>query len=318
MGDLRKESIPYVVGQHLTIRSHCPPPPLPKNDPRAYSSGWDESFSSIKLCLENPPRPGLDGKEFASIKIVKELHAGSDKKAQLLVIKVVDSSQSLHLPVDQNIVAKFYDPFYHDDAFRGEDPFFTVDYEYSHECAAYNHLSELHGSVIPRCFGSFSLKIPADGSLHVVRLILIEWIDGFSMDKLDPKKYSREERQEIMKKIVDAESSLYTKDVLHEDLYPRNVMIEGQDTRTCRVVLIDLGCSVIGRCRNPRIDPQRFLPGTPISPLLRWNARFRHQTLFYKWIDWPWQSWLEVEYKDTESTITEDLRKIWPIDEEGN
>ncbi|KAB8255790.1 hypothetical protein BDV32DRAFT_161606 [Aspergillus pseudonomiae] len=194
-------------------------------------------------------------------------------------------------PTDQDMVAKIYDPFYHD---FDEDSFLGADYDYTHECAAYTHLSDLQGSVIPRFFGSYTLK---------------------NKDRLDPENFSKEERQDIMKQIVDGESSLYTKNVCHEDLRPQNVVVRRSDSQTLRIVIIDLGKSVIGRSRNPSNsrDESRYLPGVAISPLLRWNVHYDRHAYFRKWIDWPWQEWLEVQYKEDEVTITKEQRELWQI-----
>lgn len=169
--------------------------------------------------------------------------------------------------------------------------------------------------VIPRFFGSYTLTINLGENSRHVRLILIEHIDGLSMDRLNPEMFPREERQEIMKQIINGESSLYTKDVLHEDLCPRNIII--QRNTTLGVFIIDLGKSVIGRSRNPSNpkEEKRYLPGVAISPLLRWNVVYRRQAYFHEWIDWPWQAWLEAQYKDTEATITAEQREIWAIED---
>ncbi|GAB1191418.1 hypothetical protein APSETT444_000590 [Aspergillus pseudonomiae] len=210
------------------------------------------------------------------------------------------------------MVAKIYDPFYHD---FDEDSFLGADYDYTHECAAYTHLSDLQGSVIPRFFGSYNLKTRIGKHFRLVRLILVERINGLSMDRLDPENFSKEECQDIMKQIVDGESSLYTKNVCHEDLRPQNVVVRRSDSQTLRIVIIDLGKSVIGRSRNPSNsrDESRYLPGVAISPLLRWNVHYDRHAYFRKWIDWPWQEWLEVQYKEDEVTITKEQRELWQI-----
>jgi hypothetical protein len=316
MRDQNCQAFPYGIGNKLVIRSHHPPPPIPRELPKRPSlANCDKSMPAILRCLQNPPLLGSDGNDLSIIKIIEELHVGYGKRAQLVVAKVVESPESLCLPVNQNMFAKIYDLLYYGDTLSEEDPFFGVDYDYTHECAAYRHLSDVQGSIIPRYFGSFTLTVPVYECSRVVRLILIEQIDGLFMDRLDPRKYSREERQEIMKQIINGESSVYTKNVSHEDLRPQNVIIESGDIRTCRVVLVDLGKSVIGRSRNPhdKKEEQRYLPGTAISPLLRWNVHYCRQTYFNEWINWPWQSWLENQYKETESTITKEQRELWAI-----
>lgn len=192
----------------------------------------------------------------------------------------------------------------------------AVDYEYSHETAAYTHLSDLQGSVIPRYFGSFPLKIKVGRRFRMVRLVLMERIDGAPMNSMKPKTLSTEKRQEILKHIINVESSIYTKDVIHGDLLPRNVIVTNHgDLRTLRVIFIDFGRSVIGRSHNPQDhkEEQRWLPGTTISPLFRWTEIYNRPDCFFEWIDWPWQPWLDNQYKETEATITQEQRDFFPV-----
>ncbi|PYI02177.1 hypothetical protein BO78DRAFT_454397 [Aspergillus sclerotiicarbonarius CBS 121057] len=308
------QSSPYYVNNILTIQSHTPPSPVPKHElfRRGSFVGRDQSLSPTELCLQTPPLPGSDGSNFIAIKLVKEMQVGYFKRSQIFVVRCMDCPVASCIPTDQDLVAKIYDPFYHE--FDG-DPFFAVDYDYTHECAAYMHLSELQGAVIPKFFGSYTLKIRIGEQFRLVRLILIERVDGLSMNGLNPETFPREERQEIMKQIIDGESSLYTKDVRHEDLRPQNVVIERNHSGRLRIIIIDLGKSIIGRSRNPSDsrDENRYFPGVAISPLLRWNVHYRQHTYFHDWIDWSWQPWLEVQYKDTEDTITNEQRERWKI-----
>ncbi|OOF98203.1 hypothetical protein ASPCADRAFT_395012 [Aspergillus carbonarius ITEM 5010] len=261
-------------------------------------SGVAVSLSPTELCLQNPPLPGSDGSDFISIKLIQELQVGDDKRSQIFVVRYVDSSISSPTPIDQDMVAKFYDPLYHD---FDEDPFFGTDYDYTHECAAYIRLMDLPGAVIPRFFGSYTLRIKIGERFRLVRLIFL--IDGV------------DERREIMRQMIDGESSLYAKGVRHRDLRPQNVVIKRNDSGRLHIVIIDLGKSVIGRSRNPSDsrDENRYFPGVTISPLLRWNVHYRHQDAFREWIDWPWQAWLEVQYRDTEDIITSEQRERWKI-----
>ncbi|KAE8153641.1 hypothetical protein BDV25DRAFT_168625 [Aspergillus avenaceus] len=311
------KSFPYIVKETLEIQSHIPEPPISKREflRQCASKKQDESRSPAQLCFQNPPLPGSDSGNFVSIKIIQALHVGYEKRSQILRVRREDSSNLRCPPTNQDIIAKIYDPLYHDYDISDDDPFRGADYDYTHECAAYTHLSDLQGTVIPKFFGSYTLKLRFGDSFRLVRLVLLDWINGPSMNQLKPTDFSRQERQEIMKQIVDAESSLYTKNVSHEDLRPQNVVLDRSSSKGLRVVIIDLGKSVIGRSRNPS-DSQlenRYLPGVAISPLLRWNVVFRRHGHFQDWIDWPWQSWLEEQYKDTEATITEEQRAVWKI-----
>ncbi|KAE8380436.1 hypothetical protein BDV26DRAFT_279506 [Aspergillus bertholletiae] len=267
----------YCLNDTLTIQSHNPPPQIPRK--------WDQSLSPTELCLQNPPLSGSDGNSFVSIKLSEELQIGLNKRSQIFVVKCVNSLNSSSTPTDQDLGAKIYDPFYHDFEFDDEDSFFRADYEYTHEYAAYIHLSDLQGSVIPRFFGSCTLKIEIDKYFRLVRLILVENIDGLSMDRLNPEEILMEERQHIMKPIVDGESSHYT----------RNVMVKGSDAKMPRIVIIDLGMSVTGRSRNPsdNRDESRYFPGVAISPLLRWNIYYRRHA--FTWLKEKRTVWLNYD-----------------------
>ncbi|PYH39901.1 uncharacterized protein BO87DRAFT_402839 [Aspergillus neoniger CBS 115656] len=273
---------PYCNGAVLVIQSHAPPPPLHR-----------------KLCLKNPPLPGSDGHSFVNIQLIEELQIGFHKRSQVFVVRCVNTDHSSGLPPDQDMIAKFYDPLYHD---RDDGNLFrAADYDYSHECASYKRLSELQGSVLPRFFGSYTFKTKIDGHPRQIRLILLERVNGLPMSRLEPKIFSTEERQAIMRQIIDGESALYAKDVRHEDLCPRNILIERSELGRLRAIIIDLGKSVIGRSRNPSnsAEESQGFPGVP--------------HYFEDWIDWPWQKWLEVQYKETESTITDEQRQRWPV-----
>lgn len=276
------------IGETLIIRSHRPPPPPPKSESniraraekkQARDEKWEELLSPLELCLRNPPLPGSDGPDMVDIKLTEELRVGEYKANQLFVARVVKSPRSLNLPTDCDLVAKISDPLYDD---FSQAPFANADHGYTYETAAYTRLADLQGSVIPRYYGSFTLKFRVGRRFRVVRLILIERIHGMPMDDLDPRA-PKEERQRILKQIVDAECSFYNRNVIHEDLYPRNILIKYEgDLRKPKVVIVDLGWLVFGRtCNAENIEEEkRHLSGTPISPLLRWNIAVNRQYTF--------------------------------------
>ncbi|KAK9258489.1 hypothetical protein V1519DRAFT_469957 [Lipomyces tetrasporus] len=178
-------------------------------------------------------------------------------------------------------------------------------------------LSVLQGSTIPIYYGSYSLELPAEGTVRSVRLILMEFVPGTSMQQLNPSDFSQLERQVIMNAVIDAESLVYTHNVRHSDIHPRNILVLSTATTTYdrRVVVVDFGKADVGRSPCP-IDPEeeaRYLPGVPISPLLRWNVAWWHhvQTYFRKWIDWDWQPWLEDNYGSIDTSSMGYMIKIW-------
>src|SRR5437667_10359606 len=116
-------------------------------------------------------------------------------------------------------------------------------------------------TIIPIYYGSYTYELTTPyGKGRSVRLILIEAMNATSMRDLNSKLFSRLERQTIMKGIIEAETSLYTHNVLHRDLHPRNVLVE-QDS--LRVIIVDFGAAV-GRI-HPGATLERkqiYLPGT--------------------------------------------------------
>lgn len=55
-----------------------------------------------------------------------------------------------------------------------------------------------------------------------------------------------------------------------------------------------------------------MLPGTYISPRIRWGVKNETHFLvmnFREWITWNWNAWLEREYKEDE--VTDYMRSQW-------
>jgi serine/threonine protein kinase len=140
-----------------------------------------------------------------------------------------------------------------------------------------------------------------------VRLILIENVPGISMQNLSPSNFTKSERQAIMKTIIDSETALYNRDIVHRDIHPRNILILSQSSDHARnVVLVDFGLSRTSRCPFPEWE-EKHLPGVPISPILRWIKP-------REWFD----GWVEQHYEHTRGSITEYMRKKWgPKDRRG-
>lgn len=210
------------------------------------------------------------------------------------------------------MAAKFYDPLYYDCRQDDADPFLCVDHHYFHKAAAYIALKMLQGRVILKYYGSYTLDLPVHNEgqqwQRHVRLILIECVcvQGISMDKLNSKSFPQSNCQALMKAVVDAESEVYSHNILHRDLDPQNVMLLSH-RRFSRVLFIDVGKSTFRR----GWDCQRCTSGEPILPLLQWHTGRQNHVAFCAWIDWDWQSWLERIYNDTRSTITECMTEHW-------
>lgn len=281
--------MPYAKGAKLIIYPHLAPDPTP---PRYQHCGPDDfeelaHLSMIERCLKHPPLRGTTlWSKPTSIDIVDELTPKSTSGARLL-------------GVDNNLVAKIYDPLYYPVATPSNDiginPFRLADRDYSHEVAAYERLSgRLGGTIIPKYHGSYTCKVSVESTSSTttrsVRLILIERILGTCMRDLQPqlKHIPQYQRQKLMAKIVEAETLLFHYRVVHGDIHPRNVILSGSDLDNAdlRVVLIDLGRS---RLFDGNVVDN---PVLPLSPLLRWDARLGAHEDFEAlgWIDWDWQA----------------------------
>lgn len=249
--------------------------------------------------------------------ITKAIRFQDNKTSQIGLVKVLESSPLTGgPPTNTPLVAKFYDTLYFDQMQDDCNPVLFTDWEYSNETAAYTALSRFQGTLVPKFYGSFTLELPAkESEKRLVRLILMEVIPGIQMDKIDPTTFSQQERQNILKKVIDMETLFHSYGVLHGDFYGRNIMmdIDSKEYSTPKLRVIDFGHA---KTTTPRFPPghrlhSKYPPGLQISPILRWRKPFDLANKFKGWIDWDWVPWLEETYKDTKVSITEEMRKVW-------
>ena len=263
-----------------------------------------ESIDPVQRCLLHPPLPGVFTSGVAELEIVRLVRAGDQHGAQLLAVRVLTSTHDL--PSDTGLLAKLYDPLYFDHEQDEADPFLCVDRAYTHESAVYTKIMDFQGSLIPKYYGSFSLSLPIDHThFREVRLILMENVPGISMQNLRPSNFTKSERQAIMKAIIDSETALYNRNIVHRDIHPRNILVLPQPAR--KVVLVDFGLSRTSRSPFPEWE-ERYLPGVPISPMLRWIKR---REWFDEWVDWDWEAWVEQHYEHTRGSITKYMQSMW-------
>ena len=124
----------------------------------------------------------------------------------------------------------------------------VVDKHYIHEVYTYALLAHLQGTLITKFYGLFSLEIPVSGlATRVVRLIVIEYISGVSMQQAHPGRYSLHSRQQIMEWVIDFESLVLQLDIALTDLCPRNVMLPNTSDHPQRVIVfLDFGGAIFG------------------------------------------------------------------------
>ena len=339
----KKPLFPYEVGAKIEVHPHKPPsPPVPPL-PLVYDDMVErEDFSPLERCLKHPPPPGEDGEEISMLEILKLVDAADGKRSQLVLVRVrpVGGTENGKkgtfppIPDEDNVVAKFYDPLYFDHDQSDGDPFKSLNSGYSFEAEAYSKMSDLQGNAIPRYYGSYTTSFPVpveDGKEQQrrhVRLILIEFIQGVSMQHVNPRDYTQQQRQGILGCIIDAETAIYANDIVLLDLYPRNIIIRQDDegsalaTRTTQslphsqkghVLLLDFETVYLDRHGPFYINyfgRQHFLPGTVISPLLRWADTDKYER-FDSWVTWDWQDWIRERYEKDKAGITDTMKEIW-------
>lgn len=298
----KKPELPYVVGNCLKARPRTPQPPDNDNFPGCKFKCGDErerhemnTVDPFHRCLLHPPWPGKTEAGVVEFKVVDWVRAGDPNTAQVVVVRILNST--LDLPTDIDILAKVYDPLYNNHLQPNADIFRYTDLCYRRESAAYKHLADLQGNIIPKYYGSFTLSLPGDGNIsRDVRLILLEIVPGQSMDRLDPSSLIQTERQEIMKAVVDSERAVYAHGVINRDIYPRNILLPPDPSdRDCRAIIVDFGISAI--ISNKRmVHP---LPGnTPTAPPFHCLDDYN----FWEWVDWDWDAWINEEYRDTKGS----------------
>ncbi|EEP77870.1 predicted protein [Uncinocarpus reesii 1704] len=311
--------LPYTNGQKFAVRAHQPPPPVRKrtDDCLMDREAREErvKLSPLKRCVLHPPWEGSTGNATVEFEISRQIHTGEKRGVQVVAVNILRTSPGCPQSLQNvtTVVAKFYDPLYFDHYDDGVDPFRCVNKFYTTEAASYSRLADLQGTVIPTFYGSYSVEFPVGQSSRYVRLILMELIPGSSMRDLDPKDFTQEERKRIMKLLIDGESAIYHRDVRLTDLHPRNALVvwdRNLRERIRRVVHIDFESNWMSRLwclDNPELE-QRCLPGTFITPLLRWNVAWDQHANFKDWIDWDYQAWLENVFAHTETSITPEMR----------
>ncbi|KAL4895191.1 hypothetical protein BDV59DRAFT_192116 [Aspergillus ambiguus] len=256
-------------------------------------------LSAVDRCLKHPPLPGEEGHDIVSLEVLEILKGGDCQQSQVSTVRLLEwTSTSRTFPENgTKLVAKIYDPLYLDDD-GYINRFRAVNEHYTHESNAYSALRDFQGQGIPKYYGSYSLSLFVNStSTRIVRMILVEHIDGITMSHASPNNLPRSTRHHILRSIVDLESRTYEKDIWHIDLEPRNVIQTFEQPHVVRDDSTALGSN-------------NFL-GQYISPVLRWRKSRDALDAFWEWIDWKWDPWLESEFAHTTAGITPKMRERW-------
>ncbi|KAL9081704.1 MAG: hypothetical protein Q9159_007123 [Coniocarpon cinnabarinum] len=299
-----KPPIPYHPGATFEARQHQPLPPPDERAPWPSQDFSQEkkSFHPLQLCLDHPLSSGSLGSGTVSLRIIEPIIVRDGRLAQ--VVKVAVSRDN---GCSRELVAKFYDPLYHDFGPYSPEIFATNDAAYRYEVDTYQRLFSAWGTVVPRFHGSYSVNLPVERAgqqtqWRSVRLILMEHIEGTSLRDLLPCDYPQQERQAIMAAIITADSVLRKCNILHGDLYPRNVILLRNRPHDggSSIRLIDFDCSLRNRLGAFERIPDILGPPHSVDALIR---RWRYQMSDYKikrfedWIDFDWDPWLRTAFE---------------------
>ncbi|KAH7082618.1 hypothetical protein BKA63DRAFT_583637 [Paraphoma chrysanthemicola] len=224
----RKPHSPYVVNATFIAKSHIPPAPFGGYYGEDKSCDLERLPSSAQLewCIAHPPAPGVAQREDTiRIRIVNTIRTGSDCGAQIVLL-------------ESNQVAKIFDPlyyvFYDTDGPAGLkiDVTAKADSGYVIEAAAYNKLqhSTLPDGIIPNYYGSWTIDIETligdKLKTREIQIILMHFVPGVQMLDLDPEDLLKEERENIMRKVIEADYTLRYAGFQHDhDISPRNIII---------------------------------------------------------------------------------------------
>ncbi|CAN6674725.1 hypothetical protein TRVA0_062S00474 [Trichomonascus vanleenenianus] len=272
------------------------------------------NLSKFERYPRHPPLAGKFGSGTVDLKFLYPIRVGPNSHTQVFMVEA--QSDLDRVKRGQILVAKAYDPVFMDDEGGFLDSFHMADEHYTHEVLAYEKLSEFQGGPIPKFYGSFSLDVPTPNErTREVRLILLEYTPGNSMQVLNAESFLQKDRQQMMKSVVDFEGSVYQRDIALSDLKPEHVIVTDPSySRERPLVFVDFGFAIFDRILDDRIaryGPEPFL-GQYISPILRWGVGGEDFACrFDDWIDWEWQRWLESEYAHTVPSITSKMREAY-------
>ncbi|KAJ5713048.1 uncharacterized protein N7483_010229 [Penicillium malachiteum] len=309
--------LPYAKGLRFTVQSHIPTPRTPVvHSNLNYTLNDLEDLvrlDPVEFFLAHPLLPGEIGSNTLGLEIIDTIKVKEPCNSQVFTVKVLKGAPEKPLPASNILIAKVYDPLYYNDVQFMIAGYRAMDRFYTHETRVYSVLSEFQGENIPHFYGSYSFDIPIENSSNVrsVRLILIGYLPEKDMQKAQPATCSQEARQQIMKNIVDFESTVFFKNIVLRDCCPRNIILLQDHDNTISVKFIDFDAVLFNR--RPQhpfravLDKDKFL-GQYITPLYRWR---RPREDFEDWVDWDWKPWLDAEFAHTASKITPEIRGFY-------
>ena len=318
------QQFPYVVGFTATATRHQPPEPFglgyDTGCPLSLPLNNQKSLSKAEYCLSRHLCPSRSLEDVKTLTITAVIRTGHSRGAQLVVI-------------DNDTVAKIYDPLYYNEVNEygfEEDVMFDAFSDYSREAAAYNQLQESPAArqVTPAFYGTWTISVDTEirdgGELQMrtrqVPLVLMEYVRGETMRNIDARALPEQMRSRILKKAIDTDIIIFHAGVDNEDFCPRNIMVVGlrpnpKDDTPDDVAIKAIDFNVATVRRHPKcygadmvreIDEERkaWLPKLQ-SPMIRWFNGIET----FAWDDWcprgdgkP-ELWLWEQYRDDERYI---------------
>ncbi|KAI8931007.1 hypothetical protein NX059_012018 [Plenodomus lindquistii] len=227
----RRLATPYIVGSRFIAQRHQPSSTECTRSLRGKSSRGDslKDASQLDWCLSHPPDTGgALTSEYRPIQVDGLIRTGGDCGAQILL-------------VDDGLIAKVYDPLFYQFHFdydwappkhpQKRNVTLQADRDYMGETAAYVALVEAGhvGTIAPVFHGSWIINVPVEVEglrrLRPVHMILMEYVIGTAMLDIKPQDLTEAERENIMHKVVEAETDLVIAGVSHADFEPRNIIL---------------------------------------------------------------------------------------------
>ena len=343
--DPDKPDLPYRPGLRLSIRRHVPIPPFghcySTEQPVRYECDKQESYY-MKLtdwALFYPPStsPPHPDPAVVGLQIIDEIACKDGRGAQVVRCRLDTEPERI-------LVAKIYDAFYYSYVSHQGGPADVTskaDLDYSHEAAAYEALRDANvdGQVVLKYYGSWTFDVPVPEALRAldtpypidptrpVRMVLMEWIDGISLEKLEvddkaAKTIAPEIRLEILAKAMENMCVIKSIGVKHNDFASRNVVVSPATgwtmARLPAVYIIDF--NIADLTRSPYYTRRDVPPPLPMNP----RYAFRNHPPFGWWVPRqyrrgkPFNGWLNSRWRPEEEGYynhTPEVRANYNADE---
>ncbi|CAN6654660.1 hypothetical protein TRVA0_027S01222 [Trichomonascus vanleenenianus] len=256
-----------------------------------------------------PDRPPIDrhGK-VVTIELRQEVLEPFSSSPRVYEALIKRASRGFNLRRNLKVIVEIYDPrsFGYNSRRRSENTFL-------HTIACYRKLEQLQGKTIPKYYGTFTMVVNEfhrhEERNYSLSVVLREYIDGIFMDNLEVDLYTQEERQAIMKKVIDAEREV---DDCGVSVGPKSfILVEQEEAFKVIVWLFPF------TALDPSSDHLYISPGIRPSAFLKWKEKFLNESGFRKFVDWPWVTWLYDNYKHEIDSI-KDAQKalVGGLDEE--